>query len=178
MALTQAILEAVSETARGTVSGFGPSVSDELSKEAKSHVSKRYPGSRHWSPSKIKTGVSSSSRDSARGQALVDIAGAVRAYGDVTIRPKTASMLAIPVSDEAKGKSPRDFDGLFRPKGKNVLLMRKGGELAAMFALSEQAFQKKDSTLLPTDEAFADRIGDRFFREFDEAFPSVLYAAI
>lgn len=178
MAPSQAIAEAVSETARGTVSGFGPAVSDELSKEAKSHVSKRYPGSRHWSPSKISQGVSSSSQDSARGQALVDIAGAVRAYGDMTIRPRKASMLAIPISDEAKGKSPRDFDGLFRPKGRNVLLMKKGGELAAMFALSEQAFQKQDATLLPTDEAFAEKIGDRFFREFDQAFPSALYAVI
>lgn len=87
-------------------------------------------------------------------------------------------MLAIPISEEAKGKSPRDFDGLFRPKGRNVLLMKKGGELAAMFALSEQAFQKQDATLLPSDETFADRIGDRFFREFDEAFPSVLHAEI
>lgn len=96
----------------------------------------------------------------------------------MTIRPKMASMLAIPISDEAKGKSPSDFDGLFRPKGKNVLLMKKGGELAAMFALSDQAFQKRDATLLPSDEAFAEKIGDRFFREFDQAFPSVLYAAI
>lgn len=96
----------------------------------------------------------------------------------MTIRPKRASMLAIPISDEAKGKSPRDFDGLFRPKGKNVLLMRKGGELAAMFALSDQAFQKQDRTLLPSDDWFAEKIGDRFFMEFDEAFPSVLYATI
>ena len=178
MALIDAILGAIGDTARETVSKFGPSVSDELAKAARSHVSERYPGSSHWSPSKINPGSSSSTSETARGQVRVGIEGATRAYRDVIIEPRRASALAIPISDEAKGKSPADFDGLFRPKGRNVLLMKKGNELVAMFALAQRAFQKQDPTLLPSDDQFADRVGDRFFREFDEAFPAVVHAWI
>lgn len=58
----------------------------------------------------------------------------------MTMRPKNAEHLAIPVHSSAKGKSPRDFTDLFKPKGKNVLVQKQGTGIVAMFALAEQAF--------------------------------------
>lgn len=81
----------------------------------------------------------------------------------MTIRPKNAEHLAIPVHSSAKGKSPRDFTDLFKPKGKSVLMQKQDTGIVAMFALAEQAFQKRDSTLLPTDAKYAEAVGARFF---------------
>lgn len=58
----------------------------------------------------------------------------------------------------AKGKKAKDIDGLFRPKDKNVLAKVIDGQLVPIFALVKRAFQRQDTTLLPTDETFADNI--------------------
>ena len=58
----------------------------------------------------------------------------------MTIRPKNAEHLAIPIHSSAKGKSPRDFTDLFKPKDKNVLMQTQDTGIVAMFALAEQAF--------------------------------------
>lgn len=50
--------------------------------------------------------------------------------------------------------------------------------IVAMFALAEQAFQKRDATLLPTDERYAETIGERFFRELDKAIPAEMETTI
>lgn len=52
---------------------------------------------------------------------------------------------------------------MFKPKGKNVLMQKQDTGIIAMFALAEQAFQKRDSTLLPTDAKYAEAVGARFF---------------
>lgn len=54
--------------------------------------------------------------------------------------PKNAEHLAIPIHSSAKGKSPRDFTDLFKPKDKNVLMQKQDTGIVAMFALAEQAF--------------------------------------
>ena len=58
----------------------------------------------------------------------------------MTIRPKNAEHLAIPIHSSAEGKSPRDFTDLFKPKDKNVLMQKQDTGIIAMFALAEQAF--------------------------------------
>lgn len=58
----------------------------------------------------------------------------------MTIRPKNAESLAIPIHSSAKGKSPRDFTDLFKPEGKNVLMQKQSTGIVAMYALAKQAF--------------------------------------
>lgn len=47
---------------------------------------------------------------------------------------------------------------MFKPKGKNILAVNEGGQLVAMFALAQSAFQRRDPYLLPTDEHLASGI--------------------
>lgn len=54
----------------------------------------------------------------------------------ITIRPKNASALTIPVNPKAHGKSAGDFPNIFRPKGTDVLAIPKGkGEFEVLFLL-------------------------------------------
>ena len=63
--------------------------------------------------------------------------------------------MTIPIHQSAYGKKVSDFNDLFKPKGKNILARNENGQLVAMFALAESAFQKKDQSLMPTDENLA-----------------------
>ena len=92
------------------------------------------------------------------GNVNVNIPGAGRAYHDVTIRPVRARHLTIPIHQSAYGKKVSDFNDLFKPKGKNILARNDNGQLVAMFALAKSAFQKKDSSLMPTDDNLASGI--------------------
>ncbi|MHC8969182.1 hypothetical protein [Priestia aryabhattai] len=59
----------------------------------------------------------------------------VHEYG-ITIRPKKAKMLTLPISPKAKGKRAADFPNIFRPKGTDLLAIPKGdGEFEPLFAL-------------------------------------------
>lgn len=128
------------------------------------HVRNRYPGSEHWSPGRI----------TAKADGIgveVDIPGASRAYHDVTIKPVNGRWLTIPLYPFVKGVSARDVPGLFRPNapggGKmNVLAMQsRGGALVFMYALAEQAFQKQDPTLLPSDDRIFDELYEGYCRK-------------
>lgn len=130
-------------------------------------MSSRYPTSQHWDTKKIVEGSSRSSTVTSEGSIDVNIPGASRAWHDVTIRPVFAKHLAIPMHSAAYGKKPRDFNDLFKVKGKNALFQRHGSGIVALFALADEAHQKKDETLMPSDETFADNIQIRFINELD-----------
>ena len=49
-------------------------------------------------------------------------------------------MLTIPMHSDAFHHSARDFNDLFKPKGKNILARNVNGQLVAMFALAKSAF--------------------------------------
>ena len=130
---------------------FSSTASTTMTSSVKSWVQKRYPNSNHWDPNKV---------NSERGVGLigitnVDIPGANRAYNDINIRPVKAKMLTIPMHSDAFHHSARDFNDLFKPKGKNILARNVNSQLVAMFALAKSAFQKKDSSLMPTDDNLA-----------------------
>ena len=127
---------------------------DVMTNSVKNWVQNRYPNSEHWSPSKVKKGKSIG----VVGETNIDIPGATRAYADITIRPKRARALTIPIHQRAYGKKVEDFKGLFKPKGKNILAVNEGGQLTAMFALAQSAFQRRDPYLLPTDDHLASGI--------------------
>ena len=125
-----------------------------MTKSVKNWVQQRYPGSKHYDQSKVNQGDSLG----IIGTVNVDIPGISRAYHDVTIRPIRARALTIPIHQSAYGKKAADFNDLFKPKGKNILARNVNGQLVAMFALAKSAFQKQDSSLMPTDENLANGI--------------------
>lgn len=129
-------------------------MSDSMTSTVKDHISKRYPGSKHWDPNKVHNGDSSK----RNGETIVNIPGAGRAYHDVTIRPVRARALTIPIHQSAYGKKAADFDDLFKPKDKNILARMQGNTLVAMFALAKSAFQKQDKSLMPSDDVLSDNI--------------------
>ena len=132
----------------------GKVASESMTKSVKNWVQQRYPGSKHYDPSKVNQGDSLG----VIGTVNVDIPGISRAYHDVIIRPVRARHLTIPMHQSAYGKKVSDFNDLFKPKGKNILARNVNGNLVAMFALAKSAFQKKDSSLMPTDENLASGI--------------------
>ena len=132
----------------------GKVASESMTKSVKNWVQQRYPGSKHYDQSKVNQGDSLG----IIGTVNVDIPGISRAYHDVTIRPIRARALTIPIHQSAYGKKAADFNDLFKPKGKNILARNVNGNLVAMFALAKSAFQKQDSSLMPTDENLASGI--------------------
>ena len=133
---------------------FSGIASDTMTNSVKNWIQQRYPNSKHWDPNK----VTSDKGVGLEGITNVDIPGANRAYNDINIRPVKAKMLTIPMHSDAFHHSVRDFNDLFKPKGKNILARNVNGQLVAMFALAKSAFQKKDSSLMPTDDNLASGI--------------------
>lgn len=133
----------------------GKTIADSMTSTVRRHIAKKYPGSQHWNQSKVNVGQIAGTS----GETVVDIPGAGRAYHDVTIRPLTAKHLTIPMHSSAYGKKTSDFNDLFKPKGKNALArIDSSGQLVWMFALADSAFQRKDPTLMPSDQTLADNI--------------------
>ena len=149
-----AIVNLLRRVAKQLTDKSGKVMSDSMTTTVKEHISKKYPGSKYWDPNKVKNGSSSKSN----GETIVDIESAGRAYHDVTIKPIRAKSLTIPIHSSAYGKKVSDFKDLFKPKDKNILAQNKGGHLVALFALAKSAFQKQDSSLMPTDESLANNI--------------------
>ncbi|MFQ6391352.1 hypothetical protein ACLNAR_26570 [Priestia aryabhattai] len=91
---------------------------------------------------------------------LVKIAG-VHEYG-MTIKPKKAKMLAVPVSPKAKGKRPADFPTLFNPKGTKVLAIPKGREdMEVLFVLMHSVTIPERSFIRSGYDENIDAIGDK-----------------
>ena len=157
---TSALQSEISKTVKNALGKVdtGDLISTTLTDQTRLHVSQKYPGSTHWSLDKIVKGVSTTNE----GSVDVNVDGATRAYNDITILPIHGSYLTIPILEEAKGKTVADYDGLFRPKGKDYLAKVMEGNLVAIFALVQSAFQPKDSSLMPKDENFCASIENRW----------------
>ena len=118
---------------------------EPVAEETRRYVQDKYPGSKHWDPSKI---------NATENGVAIDIPGASRAFRDLDIYPKSAEYLTIPLHRSAYGLSPREFpERLFRPKGKDILAMVQNGALVAVYALSKHVHQNQDRTLLPSDSS-------------------------
>jgi len=88
-------------------------------------------------------------------QATVDIFGAIfrRVEGPVTVRPKRAKYLTIPVDAESYGQRARDFSDLkFKvdKDGRKFLARVDGTEIKPLFALVKKATLPQDAGLLPS----------------------------
>jgi len=83
--------------------------------------------------------------------------GFLRAFQNVTIVPRTAKALAIPIHALAYGHRAGelwDRLSLFIPKGKNIIAATIGGVLTPLYALCKSVTQKQDRSLLPSDAEF------------------------
>lgn len=85
--------------------------------------------------------------------------GFIRAFRSVTIVPRTAKSLAIPINAIAFGhKASELWDrmNLFIPKDTRVIAATIGGVLTPLYVLCKSVTQKQDRSLLPSDDQFRD----------------------
>jgi len=85
----------------------------------------------------------------------------VHEYG-MTIKPKTAKALTIPVSPKAKGKKASDFPDIFQPAGTNVLAIPKGrDDFEVLFVLMKSVTIPERSFLRSGYDENIDYIADK-----------------
>lgn len=120
------------------------------------HFSAKYPGSKHYAPKNVKTGTA----NGATGEVVVDVPGVTRAYHDLTIKPKTAKKLKIPLHRQAYGMSDANLKYVKTESGAEFLArIEADGALAFMYVLKDQVHQKQDPSLMPTDQTMANAAG-------------------
>lgn len=89
-------------------------------------------------------------------EVLIRVPGISRAFRDLTVTPKNANALTIPLDALAYNARVSQVRALgwsiFRPKGKNVLMGTKDGETKTLYALVKSAHLRQDRGLLPADE--------------------------
>lgn len=94
------------------------------------------------------------SPDSA--EVIIPIAGLSRAFGPLTITPRNAAALTLPVSSHSYGKRVGDLRtngwNIFRPKGHDILMGSLGDDEAVpLYVLKKRVQLKQDRSLLPSD---------------------------
>lgn len=94
------------------------------------------------------------SSDSA--EVIIPIAGLSRAFRPLTITPRTANALTLPVSSHSYGKRVGDLRAsgwnIFRPKGHDILMGSLGDDEAVpLYVLKRRVQLKQDRSLLPSD---------------------------
>ena len=95
------------------------------------------------------------SPDSA--EVIIPIAGLSRAFRPLTITPRTANALTLPVSSHSYGKRVGELRAngwnIFRPKGKDALWGKLQDEDNAvpLYVLKKRVQLKQDRSLLPSD---------------------------
>ena len=109
------------------------------------------------------------SADSSGATVTIPIPGISRAFKDLSITPRNAQYLTLPISSVAYGKRAATVRGLgyviFRPPAKgahrnsdgrydkyqDILMGSKDGETIPLYLLKKRVEQKRDPSLLPTE---------------------------
>ena len=95
------------------------------------------------------------SSDSA--EVIIPIAGLSRAFRPLTITPRTANALTLPVSAHSYGKRVGELRAngwnIFRPKGKDTLWgkLQDEDDAVPLYVLKKRVQLKQDRSLLPSD---------------------------
>ena len=95
------------------------------------------------------------SSDSA--EVIIPIAGLSRAFRPLTITPRTANALTLPVSSHSYGKRVGELRAngwnIFRPKGKDALWgkLQDEDDAVPLYVLKKRVQLKQDRSLLPSD---------------------------
>ena len=102
-----------------------------------------------------RTTVSHAGSDFA--EVIIPIAGISRAFKDLSITPKNAAALTLPIAPQSYGRRVSELRALgwaiFRPKGKDVLMgaPQDGGDAVPLYLLKKRVEQRQDRSLLPSD---------------------------
>lgn len=95
---------------------------------------------------------------SANGaEVIIPIAGLSRAFKPLTIAPRTANALTLPVSSHSYGKRVGELRAngwsIFRPKGKDTLWgkLQDEDDAVPLYVLKKRVQLKQDRSLLPSD---------------------------
>lgn len=127
-------------------------VSLSIASTIRRHFQSIYPGSKHYSPSKVTV--------KPDGSVNIDVPGITRAYHDLNIRAKKGKFLTIPFHRDAFGIPARNMasdlsdNKLFyvkNKKGTEMLAKNEGGRLVVMYILKESIHQRRDPGLMPSD---------------------------
>ena len=95
------------------------------------------------------------SSDSA--EVIIPIAGLSRAFRPLTITPRTANALTLPISSHSYGKRVGELRAngwnIFRPKGKDTLWgkLQDEDDAVPLYVLKKRVQLKQDRSLLPSD---------------------------
>ena len=95
------------------------------------------------------------SSDSA--EVIIPIAGLSRAFRPLTITPRNAAALTLPVSSHSYGKRVGELRAngwnIFRPKGKDTLWgkLQDEDDAVPLYVLKKRVQLKQDRSLLPSD---------------------------
>ena len=89
-------------------------------------------------------------------EVIIPIPGLSRAFGTLTITPRNAAALTLPVSPHAYGKRVGELRAngwnIFRPKGHDILMGSLGDDEAVpLYVLKRRVQLKQDRSLLPSD---------------------------
>jgi hypothetical protein len=116
------------------------------------------PTSNFYAQAAEKVGGDAALTANAGGATLViSSIGFKRAFQSMTIVPRTAKSLAIPINRISFGHRAAelwDRMHLFIPKGENVIAATIGGVLTPLYVLCKSVTQKQDRSLLPSDAKF------------------------
>lgn len=108
--------------------------------------------------------VNLTASDANSATVAVSIPGIARAYRDITIRPKRAKSLTIPIHAWAYGRTVREVRDsgmpVFELKGTDVLATARGGELINLYLLRKVVHQPRDRSLMPTAKRLEQAFGD------------------
>lgn len=95
---------------------------------------------------------------SANGaEVIIPIPGLSRAFRPLTITPRTANALTLPISSHSYGKRVGDLRtngwNIFRPKGKDTLWgkLQDEDDAVPLYVLKKRVQLKQDRSLLPSD---------------------------
>ena len=108
--------------------------------------------------------VNLTASDANSATVAVSIPGIARAYRDITIRPKRAKSLTIPIHAWAYGRTVREVRDsgmpVFEIKGFDVLATASGGELINLYLLRKVVHQPRRRSLMPTTKRLKQAFGD------------------
>lgn len=108
--------------------------------------------------------VNLTASDANSATVAVSIPGIARAYRDITIRPKRAKSLTIPIHAWAYGRTVREVRDsgmpVFKIRGFDVLATARGGELINLYLLRRVVRQRRDRSLMPTAKRLEQAFGD------------------
>jgi len=96
------------------------------------------------------------SADAGAAEMTLNHPGMIRAFRDVTIVPRNAKMLTIPVNALAYNRTPAAFWDAWHLQVKGGAIVSKDAPDVKLWVLCRSVTQKQDRSLLPSDEEWSD----------------------